>query len=86
MSPGDGNTTSRGAHPNARMSLEVAQVVVFLAQGYGGAGLAFALAFLPLGAPRVDRNLVGSPLAVRVLILPGVVIFWPLLAWRWARR
>ena len=68
------------------MSLEAAEIVVFFLQGYAVAGLAFALLFLPFGAHRVDAHLTGSPVAVRMLITPGVVIFWPLLAWRWARR
>ena len=74
------------AHPSARMSLESAEIVASIIQAYAGAGLAFALVFLPFGAARVDPHLVGSPVAVRMLIVPGVVIFWPMLAWRWARR
>jgi hypothetical protein len=68
------------------MSLEAAHLVALLFQGYACVGLAFALVFLPLGASRVDPRLVGSPLAVKALIFPGVALFWPLLAWRWARR
>ena len=80
-------TRPRGAaHPSARMSLESAEVVAFLIQSYAAAGLVFALVFLPFGAHRVDAHLTGSPVAVRMLILPGVVNLWPLLAWRWAGR
>jgi hypothetical protein len=70
---------------HASMSLETAEVVAFLLKTYAALGLAFAGAFLPFGAHRVDSGLAGSPIAVRALILPGVVAFWPLFACRWAR-
>ena len=68
------------------MSLQTAEALVFALQGYVAAGLVFAMPFLAIGAARVDPHLAGSPRVVRLLILPGVVIFWPLLAWRWLAR
>lgn len=65
------------------MSLQTAEALVFALQGYVAAGLVFAMSFLAIGAVRVDPHLAGSPRVVRLLILPGVVIFWPLLTWRW---
>ena len=41
------------------MSLEAAEIVAFLIQGYAVAGLAFAVLFLPFGAHRVDAHLTG---------------------------
>ena len=65
------------------MSLETAGALASAIQAYAGAGLLFAAPFLIRGAERVDPHLAASPLAVRLLILPGVVIFWPMLGWRW---
>lgn len=65
------------------MSLDTAELLARALQAYGLAGLLFAVPFLVIGAARVDPFLTGSPRVVRVLILPGVAIFWPLLAWRW---
>lgn len=65
------------------MSIETAGALALAIQAYAAAGLLFAAPFLLLGAERVDPHLAGSPVAVRLLILPGVVIFWPLLGWRW---
>jgi hypothetical protein len=78
-----GNTHPECPHPIGTMSLHTAELLAVALQGYAAAGLIFAVAFLTLGASRVDPHLAGSPLPVRVLILPGVVIFWPLLARRW---
>ena len=66
------------------MSLELAQVIATVLEGYALAGLVFALVFLPRGALRVDPHLAGAPWTVRLLILPGVVVLWPVLARRWA--
>jgi hypothetical protein len=50
---------------------------------YGAAGLLFALAFLSVGIAQVDPAARGSSLAFRLLLLPGVVAFWPFLLLRW---
>jgi hypothetical protein len=65
------------------MSLRTAELLALALQAYGLAGVLFAVPFLAVGAARVDPHLTGSPRAVRALILPGIAIFWPLLAWRW---
>lgn len=65
------------------MDLAFAGSVVAAAGAYVTFGTAFALVFLPLGAARVDSHLAGAPVVVRLLIAPGVVAFWPLMAWRW---
>lgn len=66
------------------MSLEAAQVVAVTLESYALAGVIFAMVFLPRAALRVDPHLQGAPVSVRLLILPGVAAFWPLMAWRWA--
>lgn len=49
-----------------------------------GLGLVFGLAFVTLGIGRVDPAARGAGLGFRLLVLPGVALLWPLLAWRWA--
>jgi len=66
------------------MSLEVAQVVAATLEGYAVAGLVFAVLFLPRAALRVDPHLAGAPWTVRLLISPGIVALWPVMALRWA--
>lgn len=67
------------------MSLAAAQVVAAVVESYLLAGIAFALVFLPRGAARVDPGIGRSPVAVRLLLAPGVVLLWPVLARRWQR-
>lgn len=52
---------------------------------YLGIGLGFALPFVFLGVQRVDPDAAGAGVGFRLLIVPGVVLLWPLLARRWWR-
>lgn len=54
-----------------------------LALAYAGIGLVLGLAFLLVGIDRIDPAAKGAH-AVRPLLLPGLVLLWPLVAWRWA--
>jgi hypothetical protein len=47
---------------------------VYLSLGFG-----FALVFVSFGIERVDPGAHGSGWAFRLLIVPGVTAFWPLL-------
>jgi hypothetical protein len=49
---------------------------------YGGIGAAVALAFVLYGIDRIDVAAHGA-YAVRPLLLPGLMILWPLVLIRW---
>lgn len=66
------------------MTLWIARLIALATEAYGLTGLVFAVIYLPKGILRLDDRLRGSPVAVRLLILPGVAALWPLFAWRWA--
>jgi hypothetical protein len=61
----------------------VAEVILMVAGAYAGLGVLFSLAFVTRGVGVVDRAARGAPVGFRVLITPGVVALWPLLARRW---
>ncbi len=65
------------------MSLFAATVVVSAIAVYLGFGLAFAIPFVFWGASRIDPVARESTWGFRLIVLPGVVALWPLLAWRW---
>jgi hypothetical protein len=62
----------------------LAEAVVRAAGAYVAAGLAFALAFVTTGVGRIDPAAHAATIGFRLVIVPGVVAFWPLLAFRWA--
>jgi hypothetical protein len=46
-------------------------------------GLAFAIPFVVVGVRRIDPHAAHGSWGFRVLIIPGTMCFWPLLARRW---
>ncbi|OYW78177.1 MAG: hypothetical protein B7Z37_00625 [Verrucomicrobia bacterium 12-59-8] len=53
---------------------------------YFAIGFLFALIFLIAGGPKkIDPGAVKGTTGFRILILPGCMMFWPLLLKRWAK-
>lgn len=57
---------------------------VMLAAAYLLAGIGVAVGFLARGIARMDPAAAGAN-GFRVVIFPGLVLLWPLVAWRWWR-
>lgn len=66
------------------MSIATAQWLTLALASYALLGLLFALPFVLRGAGAVDPSARQGTWGFRLLIVPGVVAFWPLLAYRWA--
>lgn len=60
-----------------------AQAIRHAAQAYSAVGALVAVAFLAFGLARVAHGARGA-YAFRPLLLPGLVLLWPLVLWRWA--
>ena len=56
---------------------------VLLLGAYAGAGLLFAMPFVLRGVDRIDPAAREGTWGFRLLLIPGVVALWPLLARRW---
>ena len=52
------------------------------AEAYAAVGLVVALAFLAVGLATIDPGAHGA-YAFRPLLLPGLLLLWPLVLWRW---
>lgn len=63
----------------------VATYVVYALEAYAALGVLFAAAFVVRGVQCVDTQAIGAGRGFRLLILPGVAAFWPLLIARWLR-
>ena len=61
---------------------ESALVILWIAGLYAGAGLLIALPFAAIGAPNLVRRTPVS-LGARLLLVPGAMLFWPLILKRW---
>ncbi len=56
--------------------------VLSLAWAYGMVGGLVALAFLTLGIDQIMAAARGA-YAFRPLLVPGLVLLWPIVVWRW---
>lgn len=65
------------------MAERIAQILADALMAYAALGLLFAVAFVSVGAKKVDPQTVGSGIGFRLLVIPGVAAFWPLLLRRW---
>jgi hypothetical protein len=62
--------------------LATAEIIVTLVTAYGAVGLIVAAAFLLFGIDRIDDSARGV-YAFRPLLIPGIVLLWPFVLWRW---
>lgn len=69
----------------AKMLEILAKAFVYTLAGYAGVGLVFAVPFVWRGVQRLDSEAQGSGIGFRVLVLPGVVAFWPMFLCRLTR-
>lgn len=62
--------------------MNTAEVLLTLVKYWGAAGGVVALAFLTFGVDRLDEDAQGA-YVFRPLLIPGVLLLWPLVLWRW---
>lgn len=62
--------------------MEAALLIVNLVKIYLLIGAIVAAAFLIFGIDRVDDAARGA-YAFRPLLVPGIMVLWPLVLWRW---
>jgi hypothetical protein len=63
----------------------VAQIVLYAVAAYLLIGLAIGVPFVLKGVDQVDEAARGTSLVFRLLILPGAIALWPLMAAKWLR-
>jgi hypothetical protein len=65
------------------MSVSLAGWIVGLAGVYLGIGVVFAVPFLVKGIGKIDPVAAEGTVGFKIIIFPGVMALWPLLARRW---
>ena len=65
--------------------MQIARWILAAVAIYAGFGIAIGIPFLVVGIQRIDAAARGAGWGFRLLVLPGVVALWPVMAVRWAR-
>ena len=60
------------------------QLLVLFGEIWLWAGAAVAAVFLTIGIDRIDADARGA-YVFRPLLIPGILLIWPLVLWRWWR-
>ena len=60
-------------------------IILIIVAVYLSAGLLFAIPFVLKGVTKIDEGAHGSKWGFRIIILPGTIVFWPLLLKRWIK-
>jgi len=58
-------------------------VLLMIVSVYLLCGLLFAIPFAIKGVEEIDENAHGAGIGFRIIILPGTIVFWPLLLRKW---
>jgi hypothetical protein len=72
-------------HRNEVATVDIAQATLASAASYLLLGIGFGSAFVAFGVQRLDPAARATSYLFRLLILPGAVALWPLLAAKWLR-
>lgn len=54
-------------------------IILYVVLGYLAAGILFAIPFLLIGITAIDKGAKESPWTFRLMLLPGCIVFWPVL-------
>ena len=63
--------------------MNIVTILLLVVAVYLIAGLFFGIAFIIKGVTRIDEAALGSGWGFRLIILPGSIVFWPLLLKKW---
>jgi hypothetical protein len=62
----------------------IATAFLTMLGAYLACGLVFAIPFALLGVKRIDPHAAHGSWGFRLIVIPGAMVFWPLLLRRWA--
>ena len=57
----------------------VVNIILLIVAVYLFAGLLFAIPFIFKGVTKIDEGAHGSKWGFRIIIIPGTIVFWPVL-------
>ena len=61
----------------------IIEILLNLLTVYVICGFVFSIAFLIAGINKIDEAARGSTIGFKMIIIPGVIIFWPYLLRKW---
>ena len=63
----------------------IVEIILIIAVLYLAIGVLFVIPFLVRGISKVDEDAHGGTTGFKIIIIPGVIVFWPVLLKKWLR-
>jgi hypothetical protein len=63
----------------------IVAVIFTLVAVYLAAGIGIRHPFVTKGVTQIDEGAAGSKWGFRIIIIPGVMVFWPMLLKKWMK-
>ena len=61
------------------------EIVLIIVLIYLLLGIVFVIPFLMKGLTKVDEGAHGGTIGFKIIIIPGVIVFWPVLLRKWRK-
>ena len=61
------------------------EAVLIIVSIYPVLGVLFVFPFLVKGLTKVDKGAHGGTIGFKIIIVPGVIVFWPVLLSKWVK-
>jgi len=61
----------------------IIEILLLIVVVYLLCGFIFSIPFVIKGITAIDEGAHGSSIGFRIIIMPGVIVFWPFLLKRW---
>jgi hypothetical protein len=61
------------------------QILLIIVAIYLTCGFVFMIPFIIKGVDVIDEGAHGSSIGFRIIIIPGTIVFWPLLLRKWIK-
>jgi len=62
------------------------EIILIIVAVYLLVGVLFVIPFLIKGLNKIDEGAHGSTVGFKIIIIPGVIVLWPVLLSKWMRR
>ena len=63
----------------------IVDIILIIVVVYIFTGLLFAIPFIFKGVTKIDEGAHGSKWGFRIIIIPGTIVFWPVLLKKWMK-
>ena len=65
---------------------KMVEILLIIVAIYLVLGVLFVIPFLMKGLNKIDEGANGSTIGFKIIIIPGVIVFWPVLLSKWTKK